>query len=195
MDTNLIICEEVDEEILTQNIYHANNVWKEHWCKVFTEMFKDSELYKELQETLKERNYLASKINGMIKANEILLKENIKLGQTNEKLTIEVRDLRKKVGSIPSGFFDAAGKLVKKNMQNHFLNEENKRLKEKAEHPLNKIEPNRIEEVLRLRAIGLNYDQIAEKTGVSKASISRYVSKNKERLKQLENSLKSNLSS
>ena len=181
-----------EQEIITLNIQDANQAWRNYWLEYFTEKFQDNELHNELKITLKERNYLASKINGLVNANNVLLEENIKLGEMCEKLKIEVIDLRRKVGSKPYGIFDVAGKLIKKNIQNHMLREQNQKLREKVEHPLNKIEPGKVEEVLLLRAKGLNYDEIATKTGVSKASISRYVSKNKERLRELELSLKSN---
>ena len=181
---------EVDEQIITDNIYDVNRAWKERWYNYFAGRFRDSELFKELQDVSKEKNYLASKINSVIDAYNKLLEENIELGETNEALNSEVKDLRKKVGSIPSGFFDVAGKLVKKNLQNHFLNEENKKLKEKAQHPLNKIEPDKVEQVLILKAKGFKYADIAKKTGVSNSSISRYVSNNRGRLGEIERALK-----
>jgi len=68
--------------------------------------------------------------------------------------------------------------------------EQLKRAVKKNNEP-NKVEPDeRVEEVLILRARGMNYDEIATRLGISRSSVGRDISKNKERLKILENEYK-----
>lgn len=185
-----------DEGVLANYNGEFNQAWKERWYNYFAEMFTESGLFKELQSTQgelwltqEERDYFAGKLDGLLNTNEELLKANIELEETNKKLKNENVELRKKIGAAPSSFLDAAGKLVKSNVQKRLLINENMKLKEKAEHPLNKIEPDIVEQILLLKAKGLKGFEIAEKTGVSASSVSRYIGNNQKRLSEIMRSL------
>lgn len=182
------------------SIAEFNQRWKDYWYSYFSEQFKNHVMFKKILELEEEREYLAKNINKIVKVNEQFFNENIELGKLIDDLkhelklkNLEITDLRKKIGKKPKGFFDATSKLIGKNIQVSRLLEENEKLKGN-QNQASAISANIVEQILVLRVQGLKFDDIAKKTGVSTATVSRYIRKNKERLRELESSAKSDTS-
>lgn len=208
-EVEIIEIENIDKSKYETDLCYANSGWREYWEQSLRKEYKDSELVKKIDTLQKIINCYRFIIIEVQEGNKCLLEENISLGEQIEELKKDLRlkdreiwDLKLIVGEKPKGIFDLTSTLIKQRKESKILKIENRELKQEKlqivsqkttqlEQNVNTLQPisiDTVEHILELKVKGMNYNEISKITKVSTATVSRYINKNKKRLRQIEQS-------
>ena len=191
--------EKFDPESYNLSINDFNKQWRDYWEKEFEEQYKENNLVKQRKKDQELISLYMAELTKLANENDRLFQQNLQLGEQLETARFSMIEKIKQIKELQelakpvTGLFNVANVILKQRKKNRQLEFENCNLKNQrlqittappTPSVMQAIDNNVVDKILALRVQGKSCKEIAEITGVSVASVSRYANKpdNKKRI-------------
>lgn len=189
--------EKFDPESYNLSLNDFNKQWRDYWEKEYEEQYKENSLVKQRKKDQELISLYMAELTKLANENDRLFQQNLQLGEQLETARFSMIEKIKQIKELQelakpvTGLFNVTNVILKQRKKNRQLefencNLKNQRLQITAAPPttsvMQQIDNSVVEKILTLHVEGNNYNKIAEVTGVSKASVSRYINKHKKRI-------------